>query len=752
MLHKLSICLLASAALTGISVNTYADIHDPQNTYLNRDLPSDNDAATVLNNYLDAVVTRPYSISNPANLTFDSWQTRNGFNSQAKLNAEYYNSADLGLGRDMNCVAQPHLEVQRGAGAMACYVSNHGKIGGGAQAAFEGLNTNNNEGNSPFATPFATVAMEYWPNPSNGADKNNKVRFFVFADVNPNNAGFELVTGQNIVLDNGLGHAQPGLCLSCHGGKITQNGANIVDTHFLPFDTYSFEFETPEKRQQATPIFDKMNKLVYKAEKNAYPSSAEAFNQQIWKYLEGSYPGGINSSTSTLVDSYTPPEFINDQELYHAIAKPYCRGCHLASPTFGTTTLTPALMSYACENNGMPHAEVNDANFLRHMEFIAPMMDTLANTDACYAKPTLIDFQTDLIANPAFRVEGFEQKLTGDIIKHANAGPSDTPENAPERFAAPQLNDEQNTQRRVLVEDPTSIGKAINITKLRGQRAITQVDLIGRQVTNTQPPKAPNFSVIGKDDNGFGIANRPATINNNIDNLVPNFFTSSISVASNSVENIDIRNVGCASALSPNRFCVMEIDDILIYANKPSQESLMFDFEDYPLNPYLDLDGGFNTVIITEGCADRVAVDIRFGREHAFNVNNQLKVHGDSGRYSLQTPSAACQGDLISFTLDNIWGNKLSANTLVEVSFDFSYHLDAIHPLIDGNVQRSLKTLALQNNSYIENNTIASGHVKFVHKVGQDNRLNAKYLKQVGLEGQPIKGLAIDNIVATPIN
>lgn len=158
----LSLC----TALFSSSAFAIPDIYNPQNSFLKSvPLPANKSAAEVEKAYLEEIVDKTYTtqcggskcLSAGLNrLSFDKWKELNGFNTNAITTVRYYNSADLGLGRDMNCVSLAN-DTSRGKDAMSCYVSNHGTLGGGAEVAFDALGKIDLEKDK--SKPFATVAM-----------------------------------------------------------------------------------------------------------------------------------------------------------------------------------------------------------------------------------------------------------------------------------------------------------------------------------------------------------------------------------------------------------------------------------------------------------------------------------------------------------------------------------------------------------------------------------------------------------------
>lgn len=725
--------LLAGALL---AFNASADFYDPQNTFLKRDLPNGAyDGTTALNNYLTAVVTQSYTGETPATFTLNKWKQLNGFNASNTLNVQYFNGGDLGLGRDMNCVAQPQLEGARGTGAMACYVSNFGKIGGGAAHAFAELERSKSA--TDPSKEFATVAMEYRPTAA-----RNKVRFFVF-DSQSN--GGKLVTGLKIALDNSNGQEQPGLCLACHGGKLTNpndpNLINITGAHFLPFDPFSLEFATAEQRLASRSIFIQMNKLVHKAEKATFgQTSALASDKQIWQYLEGSYTPSITDSFPTMVDTFTPAPFNNndaDRNLYHTVTKQYCRGCHMS----GEVVLDPGLMSPTCIDGDMPHAEVNAANLRRHMEYVAYDMERYAANTNCYKMPHLIDFQTVLQPNGVM----FEKTLAG-----YNNLSLETLLSGGEIFSLNGL-----INQNVITADPItgannrrSVLKSKHLDSLQGF-VIAKMDDLSR---------APKINKVELLIHRFGGASNSLVLQakNAAGNvvLVRNANDGSVSTPgtndffSKYAENISGANANhLVFSMSSNRTDRMasyyqfpgslEVDDISVSYDSKIPGAIYQDFENslqlIPLNA-TRIFNRFNECFV----ASKIA-----------GVGNLIKTEGDSGRYSYHTGFDLCQGDEFQMTIASSSSDSLlpiPAGVSGQLMFDFKIS-DQIIPK-EGHF---LGQAALQGTLYKENG-YSFGRVKL--PIGGANpsfvSLRAVVQKNSSTNGAAIHGVAIDNIRFVP--
>ena len=719
--------LLAGALL---AFNASADFYDPQNTFLKRDLPNGAyDGTTAVNNYLTAVVTQSYTGETPATFTLNKWKQLNGFNASNTLNVQYFNGGDLGLGRDMNCVAQPQLEGARGTGAMACYVSNFGKIGGGAAHAFAELARSKSTSNP--SKEFATVAMEYRPNAA-----RNKVRFFVF-DSQSN--GGKLVTGPKIVLDNSNGQEQPGLCLACHGGKLTNpNDANLINitgTHFLPFDQFSLEFATAEQRAAAQPILAQMNKLVHKAEKATYGQTAAlASEKQIWQYLEGSYTPSITDAAPVMVDTFTPAPFNNndaDRNLYHTVTKQYCRGCHMS----GEVVLAPSLMFPTCVDGDMPHAEVNTANLRRHMEFVAYDMERYAGNTNCYKMPHLIDFQTALVPNTLW----VENNTALDaLLSGGNLFSMDKLFSTQVVTADPITG--ANNQRLVLKSNKFNVEHRFNISKFDDIARTPKINK-AELLFNYSHEGRKNFTMIAKEkDTGFGTYKF----------LLPGQPNITTTAGTNDTflkysETLSATNVGVLTFLWQTNLInhnqgitqtpvSLEVDDISVSYDDKIVNAIYEDFE----NALKSFPAATRLNRRMSDC---------FLPTPAAGINNHLKTEGDSGRYSFSTNRAICVGDDISITvLANTNGllNKPN-NAAGQLMFDFSIS-DQV--MIEG---QDIVGLAQQQGTLIKKEGLLTGRVKL--NIAVDNGYVLRFIVQKdsgSVKNPTVHGVAVDNIRFVP--
>jgi len=726
--------LLAGALL---AFNASADFYDPQNTFLKRDLPNGAyDGTTALNNYLTAVVTQSYTGETPATFTLNKWKQLNGFNASNTLNVQYFNGGDLGLGRDMNCVAQPQLEGARGTGAMACYVSNFGKIGGGAAHAFAELERSKSA--TDPSKEFATVAMEYRPTAA-----RNKVRFFVF-DSQSN--GAKLVTGLKIALDNSNGQEQPGLCLSCHGGKLTNpndpNLINITGAHFLPFDPFSLEFATAEDRAASRVPFGQMNKLVYIAEKATYnQSNTPASDKQIWQFLEGSYQPSINDPIN-MVDTFTPAPFNNndaDRNLYHTVTKQYCRGCHMS----GEVVLDPGLMSPTCIDGDMPHAEVNAANLRRHMEFVAYDMERYASNTNCYKMPHLIDFQTVLQpSSMMFEKTEFdynnlslETLLSGGQIFSLNGLTSQNVVTVDPITGA-------NNRRSVLKSKHIDSSQGFVIAKMDDFSRAPQINKV-ELLTHRSGSTSNTLVFLAKNATGNTmlvrnmLSNASSTPGTN--DLFLKFSESINSVNANHLKFMMISNrldkFGGQYQIPGS----LEVDDISVSYDSKIPGAIYQDFE----NSMQVISSNTATVI------NRLA-DCQMPSSNLAGIGSHIKTEGDSGRYSYHTNVNLCKGDEISLSIAGSSNSLLTipAGVSGQLMFDFKISDQIIPKETPFFGQAALQGTLFKENGY------SFGRVKL--PIGGANssvvNLRAVVQKDSGINSAKIHGIAIDNMRFIPNN
>jgi len=266
------------------------------------------------------------------------------FTADDETTARYYNTGDLGIGREMHCNPTP-------ANGLACYVRNFGTFGGDPTVGLDLLV----EG----GTPLATVAMVYAP----PIEAPNAVTFMVY--------GGDGALVQEAQLDTrGDNTSIPQNCLNCHGGRSSYDAQLHAATgaRFLPFDPSAFAFsQLPGLTLAAQESdFRTLDRMVA----DAAPTAATR------ELIDGLFPA----------DNSFDPGFVpvgwrgkaSDARIYREVVAPYCRGCHTSfangpnDPAAFTTAASlraqaTNVIAKICGGGplGMPAAEQTTASFFR---------------------------------------------------------------------------------------------------------------------------------------------------------------------------------------------------------------------------------------------------------------------------------------------------------------------------------------------------------------------------------------------------
>lgn len=766
ILSTLSLC---SAVFTG-AVFAVPDVYNPQTSFLKSvPLPANKSAAEVERAYLGQIVDQTYTtqcggskcVSEGANrLTFAKWQELNGFTKDNTTTVRYYNSADLGLGRDMNCVSIPG-DLIRGKDAMSCYVSNHGTLGGGAKTAFDALDRIN-AGNNP-SIAFATVAMEIRP-----AAPVNKVRFFVFgADgllVNANG-------GDNIVLDSGTGHSQPGVCMNCHGGKFTDDGA-VNNAHFLPFDFASLEFKNETDRTNAISKINTLNELIRNAEKSAYsetdPAKDPTINEvdysrlRIVNYINAEYGQAVGAGSESrfsdaiparaMKDTYVEPSFqtsTNNQLLYKSVTRNYCRTCHLAVDR----ELEPSdIARHVCRTSGMPQAEVNAKNLLRHMNEIAAIIyQTTGNTD-CFKMPVLEDFQwgaaesknismssslaiddSSIKPESADKTNGFAVEFQAKRVLKLNAQSA----HGFVALEAPKINGQYLRSISALsFLAPPLPGD--NSTMIRADLYDAQGALVGN-VSSYIDTDAKNFSISAP----LGSPFKKYTAN-----LAALGFSNISKVELHLKRTTDQITNGAFIFSTP-----LELDDISVNYTQPTdlgQKILAIeDFEDQafgfpnsalPLGSLGVRTAGMSGTAIDGGCPPSGSAI------KGFNVSAVRKVERDSGRYSFVSNPVFCagQGSIVWVRFQSPGVNNKGRSMSFDFTIDRQGDGKPVGVLDNGLID--VLELAQHQGTVTATDEKFSGHVVInLDTISENVMFDWIPLVNSGVSGAPVRGISLDN-------
>jgi hypothetical protein len=336
--------------------------------YLNRRLPnlSPNCNATAYENSGAAYYQR---IGAPPVDDFQLWLARAKQPGVSEVAVNYYNSGDLGVGREMHCWQNPSSAATR----IACYVTNHlPAVFAPSALPPPGPDSDAEEAvNNAFENEqtAATVAMEYVP-----SSASDPVRFFVFDGPNPQTGVQPRLNRVGLDTDPEA-KSVPGLCLACHGGDAQPNGS-VPNANFLPFDNCAFSFSTvydttPTSQEEG---FRQLNQLVLATHPEARGGTG------IVELINGLYDDAVNTPGAVQNPNYLPASWQVTPAVanaYHDVVKPYCRSCHVArqvallqpqpspAPTppaalgfpIPNRMLGPLAFSDMCNNHTMPHAQ-----------------------------------------------------------------------------------------------------------------------------------------------------------------------------------------------------------------------------------------------------------------------------------------------------------------------------------------------------------------------------------------------------------
>src|SRR5579859_2584023 len=291
-------------------------------------------------------------IAQPATYDLNQWFADNGFVDGAPVvRGVYANLGDLQIGRDMNCLPK--------GTKVACYVSNFGPPPRLFESSWPDIKTalENIDGTQPFH-PFATVAMVY----DSAVSGPNQITFYAFGfqdDPALPNFGtsplVELVTlDGDQVNEQGL-KSVPRMCMACHGGTYDTTNHSVTGASFLPFDVFYFRYSGKDgfTFDDQAESFRKLNVIV----------SSTKPTQAIQEFINGTYPGGVNTANSAATDGFTPVGWNDNPKLYQGVVRQYCRMCHLAQPeSFAKSTdfagFANQIQHEVCETHDMPHAQV----------------------------------------------------------------------------------------------------------------------------------------------------------------------------------------------------------------------------------------------------------------------------------------------------------------------------------------------------------------------------------------------------------
>jgi spore germination protein YaaH len=237
--------------------------------------------------------------------TLGDWWQQNGFDQNGAATGEvssaYFNDNDLHFGREMHC-------LQRGED-IACYVTNY-KDANAAQAALK---------DPTKKVSKATVTMEYRAIDGQPADQRI-VKFFAYEG---GLADAPLLLSPD--LDKNGPKGMPQLCIQCHGGNYTPANRNEptlkevnLRASFREFDLDTFLYPATNPRDAQEANFKSLNDMV----------AASAPSPAIQELIAGWYQGGAPRQDN----SFVPPDWSSNPDLYLKVVATSCRTCHIAQP------------------------------------------------------------------------------------------------------------------------------------------------------------------------------------------------------------------------------------------------------------------------------------------------------------------------------------------------------------------------------------------------------------------------------------
>lgn len=406
LIHKMGLPILGislfqlssfAAAETMVYADICTDVTSPQNyLVIKKTSCSDNIKYTESVNASLAKIAGGRS-------TFEGFLQENGYSASTNAKtAQFFNGADLGFGRNMNCWSKNSNATSFNADIthLACFVGNYGvtdSVGRSVHGSLKEANLDNILSKSPVGKyqftagnpghkPFATVAMEY--------NKGNvhEITFFAY------NAAGQAV--RQVELDSEKGKNIPGACISCHGGSFEKSTGKLTGSNFLPFDFNSFKFivgsyKSPLPRSDATKLSDLeknieygytriaaasdtdqdvkdqlkaikgLNTMVYNQQKAAGKSAGEIAGKITSWYASGSLvnPEGGEITSGSAFDSNTP---VTTANLAAKTAEIGCQGCHISSSSLSFAAISPLSVARGCklttEANLMPHGQLAASN------------------------------------------------------------------------------------------------------------------------------------------------------------------------------------------------------------------------------------------------------------------------------------------------------------------------------------------------------------------------------------------------------
>jgi len=243
---------------------------------------------------------------NPTRATFAQWRAAVGFGTPAdsEASATYETHNDLGFGRVMH--------MRRKGKHVAFYVENFPDL----HQAVAGSNY------------FATVAMEYGPGPGGKETDPFFTQFYVF-----NKKGLRVTEAS---LDDHGPKAQPAVCLSCHGGTVSDptylGSHGNLGARFIPFnvDEELFSDRPGYRRADQEAAFKAFNEAVQATYDPADPAYPPGDPAPVIELVDNWY-GGPGHPSAVFDGSKIPSGWDVSPEaraIYKDVYGRTCQTCH----------------------------------------------------------------------------------------------------------------------------------------------------------------------------------------------------------------------------------------------------------------------------------------------------------------------------------------------------------------------------------------------------------------------------------------
>ncbi len=307
---------------------------------------------------------------------------------QARQEAVYGNTGDLGFGRRTDC-KQWFLGPPVPGFLTICYATSHGPQPGASgfgnpqviTAAADGVNFTFGGGvlhdpwggmprsatmiiQNPMGTTFLAMTPGVW-DLTRGAERGGLSWWPDWIE--------QPQLTPAIALDTEGPKFVPHSCIACHGGRYNPSTNRVDGASLLPLDPGLLVFSgSPPGGAEYQAEWTRVNRLseeekIRKINLMVANSSASA---AVKNYVYGLYNGAVAQPGAQAVSDYVPAGWAPQAGFYRSVVRPYCAMCHLAAPahvsfsSWGNFQQNAAAIHTAvCKTRTMPHAEIAFTQF-----------------------------------------------------------------------------------------------------------------------------------------------------------------------------------------------------------------------------------------------------------------------------------------------------------------------------------------------------------------------------------------------------